>query len=522
MNDYSNLIIDNLLNNFEKVMLINPVKDEVYEYKFVDRQIKLIKNISFIETINNVNDFVYPDDSEIYVNLISGLFEEKANINIRLKGEVGFEENLIVCQKLQNNNEELILLFATKTKLSKQNDNTENILDEQLINDISSLILKIYNMMDKTKDSSPTLEYIKFQFDNLINKYRNIREVYEKELASSVNVSKKSLLIIDDDIMTRNLLRKAFENDFNIVIATNGKEAIDILNQNYSDNNKEPLSYEGILLDLEMPILNGFAVLDYLKNNSIIDKIPVIIISGTEEKETRQKVYRYNIADMLEKPFNLEIIKLRINNFIKLYKNSNILNNLLINKDKDIKTLFDNIEIKYFKDNEENINVISTLTEILLKKHIELNVNSDITNPQIEKIKEASKYYDIGKILVSEKDTPENQLKHTMYGSMIIKKLFENRNDKIIGEYATNIALHHHDNLVIEQDIPIYVEFVSLALVYYSLVNTNRIRNHAEIASTLISQENKQFSSQTIETFRKCLGEFSMIFDNKKNSLQQE
>ena len=58
-----------------------------------------------------------------------------------------------------------------------------------------------------------------------------------------------------------------------------------------------------------MPVMDGFGVLNYLREKNILSKIPVVIISGTEEKETRQKVYKYNIADMLEKPFNLEIIK---------------------------------------------------------------------------------------------------------------------------------------------------------------------------------------------------------------------
>ena len=92
-----------------------------------------------------------------------------------------------------------------------------------------------------------------------------------------------------------------FEKKYDVVLAHNGQEAIELLN---SSNGS---SISCIFLDLIMPELDGFSVLDYLNDNNYLNKLPVIIISGNYDKETRNRAYSYRIADMLEKPFNLEI-----------------------------------------------------------------------------------------------------------------------------------------------------------------------------------------------------------------------
>ena len=78
-----------------------------------------------------------------------------------------------------------------------------------------------------------------------------------------------------------------------------------------------------------MPVMDGFGVLEYLNDNNYFNKIPVIIISGNYDKETRNKAYSYQIADMLEKPFNAQVIRHRIENLISLYRSSGILSEMM-------------------------------------------------------------------------------------------------------------------------------------------------------------------------------------------------
>ena len=131
---------------------------------------------------------------------------------------------------------------------------------------------------------------------NLLNKYFNDEE-------------KKVILIADDSNIILNFLEKYIHGKYNILKARTGNEAIDIIKNN---------NLYAILLDLNMPNLNGFDVLEYLKSNNLLEKIPIIIITGDDTEETIKKAFNYNVVDVLNKPFteeNINRILTSINNF---------------------------------------------------------------------------------------------------------------------------------------------------------------------------------------------------------------
>ena len=90
-----------------------------------------------------------------------------------------------------------------------------------------------------------------------------------------------------------------------------------------------------MFLDLNMPRVDGFGVLDYMSSKNLLQRMPVIIISGDYDQITKDRAYLYPIADMLEKPFNVQVVKHRIKNFIKLYKSNNSLNEIVLNQPQD-------------------------------------------------------------------------------------------------------------------------------------------------------------------------------------------
>ena len=112
---------------------------------------------------------------------------------------------------------------------------------------------------------------------------------------------KNTVLVVDDSEMIRNIMSKALENEYNVILAKDGTEAIEqmMMNNNISC----------MLLDLNMPNYNGFVVLDYFKENHLFQKTPVFIISGDDSKETIEKAFTYEIVDMLNKPFSMENIR---------------------------------------------------------------------------------------------------------------------------------------------------------------------------------------------------------------------
>lgn len=147
--------------------------------------------------------------------------------------------------------------------------------------------------------------YVYDNYDELINETNRIidlvREYLGKEKLTRENVVNekhldKKILVVDDSDIIRNLLKKMFNDEYEIITADDGQEALDIISKNND--------FFGVLLDLNMPNVNGFAVLDYFKQNSLFSKIPVAIITGDDSKEIIEKAFTYTIVDVLSKPFN--------------------------------------------------------------------------------------------------------------------------------------------------------------------------------------------------------------------------
>lgn len=147
--------------------------------------------------------------------------------------------------------------------------------------------------------------YVYDNYDELINETNRIidlvREYLGKEKLTRENVVNekhldKKILVVDDSDIIKNLLKKMFNDEYEIITADDGQEALDIISKNND--------LFGVLLDLNMPNVNGFAVLDYFKQNSLFSKIPVAIITGDDSKETIEKAFTYTIVDVLSKPFN--------------------------------------------------------------------------------------------------------------------------------------------------------------------------------------------------------------------------
>lgn len=116
--------------------------------------------------------------------------------------------------------------------------------------------------------------------------------------------TQKTILVADDSNIIRNFVKRIFSEKYNVGVAQDGEEALKIIKAN--QNNEEIVA---VLLDLNMPRVDGFAVLDFMNNNQLFSKMPVSIISGDSSKDTIAKAFGYQIVDMLAKPFTEMDIK---------------------------------------------------------------------------------------------------------------------------------------------------------------------------------------------------------------------
>lgn len=132
-------------------------------------------------------------------------------------------------------------------------------------------------------------------------------EVYENQ----------TILVVDDSNIIRNFVKRIFSDRYTVGTAKDGEEALSIIKANVSNGN-----ISAILLDLNMPNVDGFAVLEYMKENKLFSEMPVSIISGDSSKETIDKAFTYQIVDMISKPFNDTDIK-RVVERTMFYKEMN-------------------------------------------------------------------------------------------------------------------------------------------------------------------------------------------------------
>ena len=116
--------------------------------------------------------------------------------------------------------------------------------------------------------------------------------------------TQKTILVADDSNIILNFVKRIFSEKYNVGVAQNGEEVLNIIKANA--NNEEIVA---ILLDLNMPKIDGFAVLDYINDNQLFSKMPVSIISGDSSKDTITKAFSYPIVDMLGKPFTESDVK---------------------------------------------------------------------------------------------------------------------------------------------------------------------------------------------------------------------
>jgi CheY-like chemotaxis protein len=148
---------------------------------------------------------------------------------------------------------------------------------------------------------------------NLSKKYLG-REVTENVISDMVSGPKNgAILVVDDSNLVANFIKKIFDDRYEVFIASDGARAIEMVSGPNADKIK------ACLLDLNMPNVNGFEVLEYFKKNNLFIKIPVSVITGNDTRDQVDEAFNYPIVDLLSKPFNERDIKRIIEKTISSY-----------------------------------------------------------------------------------------------------------------------------------------------------------------------------------------------------------
>ena len=160
------------------------------------------------------------------------------------------------------------------------------------------------NNFNFVKENYNTLITEAEKVKKIVNAYLNdTEEVVETPTETEV-LDEDVILVADDSEVIRAFVKKIFDADYALAFAGDGEEALNVIKSHLQDN-----KLKAILLDLNMPKVDGFAVLDFLKENGLLSKMPVTIISGDSSSDAINKAFTYDIVDMINKPFNEAKIK---------------------------------------------------------------------------------------------------------------------------------------------------------------------------------------------------------------------
>lgn len=304
----------------------------------------------------------------------------------------------------------------------------------------------------------------------------------------------KKLLIVDDEETNRIILTLAFQEEYNLIEAENGVVALDKIKE-----------YENelcaVLLDIFMPLKDGYEVLRVMKSKGLLERIPVFLITSETDQKILERGFVLGASDVISKPFNPNFIRRRINNIVELYEHRFDLQNIVDEQMKKLndqeqelisanRSIIDTLSTAIeFRDCEsgEHISRMRDITKSLLQ---ELIVNNEInlSKREVELIGDAAVMHDVGKISIPDHilnkpgrlDEAEFELmkQHTILGCELLENIEALKKSELY-EYCYDICRHHHERWdgngypdhLKGDEISLWAQVVSLSDVFDALVS---------------------------------------------------
>ena len=334
---------------------------------------------------------------------------------------------------------------------------------------------------------------------------------------------KYKILIVDDSEMNREILSSILGDEFDILEAADGKECISVIRKYGRD-------IALVLLDIVMPEMDGFEVLEFMNKHEWIDDIPVIMISGEDSAASVKKAYEMGVSDYINRPFDVEVVHRRVFNTIKLYAKQRrliaLITNQVYEKEKNNRILIEILsQIVEFRNGESGRHVLNVniITGILLEQLTQITDKYNISWSDRLIITTAASLHDIGKIGINEKIlnkagrlTPQEIEKikeHTVIGASILENMELFKDEELV-KTAYQICRWHHERYdgrgypdgLKGEEIPVSAQVVALADVYDALVSRRVYKksySHEEAMKMILGGECGAFNPVLLQ----CLTE---------------
>jgi len=350
----------------------------------------------------------------------------------------------------------------------------------------------------------------------------------------------KTIMIVDDTEMNIDILVESLQDDYELIVAINGLEAIELIDAQRPDL---------ILLDIMMPEMDGYEVLKRLKGNKELNHIPVIVLSAITDSDYKSKGLSLGAVDYVTKPFEIVEVKARVKTQIRLEEARLVLesqNNILEEKVKERTKLIERTNsatiyclaaLAETRDPETGQHIKRT-QEYIWELALELRKNKEyedvLTDEYIELLYKSAPLHDIGKVGVKDSillkpgkltyEEFEEMKKHTTYGGESLMVGIKELGEESFLTLAKEIALTHHEKWdgsgypsgMSKKEIPISGRLMALSDVYDALISKRVYKGaftHEEAKNIIVEGKGKHFDPDIVDTFIKVEAKFIEIME---------
>lgn len=331
------------------------------------------------------------------------------------------------------------------------------------------------------------------------------------------------VLVIDDSLMNREILREILSSEYRVIEAANAEDGLEMLN-------KYGLSISVILLDIVMPGMSGLEMLTEMSHQNWLEEIPVIMISSEDSNYIVRRAYDLGASDYISRPFDASIVYRRVSNTIRLYAKQRRLSGLVAQqfyaREKNNRMMINILsQVVELRNGESGLHVrhLQVLTEILLERVAQVTDQYELSKNQISLIATASALHDIGKIAIDDKilnkpgrltsEEYEIMKTHTTIGANMLEQLTQYREEPMI-QISYQICRWHHERYdgrgypdgLKGEEIPFCAQVVALADVYDALVSERVYKKaipHDQAVQMILNGECGAFNPMLLDCFVK-------------------
>lgn len=360
--------------------------------------------------------------------------------------------------------------------------------------------------------------------------------VTDKTEPEEIRSRRGKVLVVDDNALNREILADILKSEYDIIEADSGEAATVII-----DRDGDEISL--VLLDLIMPGMNGFDVLDYMQRSGASEKIPVITITGDESDDSMIKAYEKGVSDYITRPFDARVVYRKVSRTINVYTRQKLLmqkvTSELEEKEKNRELIVDIlsrvIEFRNGEDGGNHAKNMTVLSRSVLEKLRQKTDKYELDGHTIMQISTAAAIHDIGKVAINRKIidkkgklTPkeyEIMKTHTVLGYKMLENIGDAGESPLLA-YAREICRWHHERYdgkgypdgLKGEEIPLSAQVVSVCDVYDALTSKRSYKpaySPEKSLKMIIDGECGAFNPVLIECLVEAVGEYERTVENQ-------